>query len=121
MPGLSSFVSEVLVLIGTFQTHPLAAVIATLAIILASLYILLTYQKMFTGPEQDYAAGWVDLTRREVWVVAPLIAVIVALGFYPKPVLDMINPAVARTMNYLHVTDPQPVTPAATAAEGTNP
>jgi NADH-quinone oxidoreductase subunit M len=121
MPGLSSFVSEVLVLIGTFQTHPVAAVIATLGIILASLYILLTYQKMFTGPEQEYAKDWLDLSRREVWVVAPLIAVIVVLGFYPKPVLDVINPAVARTMNYLHVTDPQPVTPVATAAEGTNP
>jgi len=108
LPGLSSFISEFLVLVGTFTRYPAVAVLATLGIVLAALYILLTYQKMFTGPAKEYAAGWSDLNVREAWVIAPLIAVIIFLGFYPKPVLDVINPAIGRTMQQVGVTDPAP-------------
>jgi NADH-quinone oxidoreductase subunit M len=108
LPGLSSFISEFLVLVGTYARYPAVAVLATLGIVLAALYILLTYQKMFTGPAKEYAAGWSDLSLREAWVIAPLIAVIIALGFYPKPVLDVINPAIERTMQQVGVTDPAP-------------
>ena len=115
LPGLSSFISEFLVLVGTFTRYPAAAIVATAGIILAALYILLTYQRMFTGPARQYAADWHDMDRREAWVVAPLIAVIIALGFYPKPVLDVVNPAIGTTMTQVHVSDPQPAV--ATAAE----
>ena len=108
LPGLSSFISEFLVLVGTFTRYPAVAVLATLGIVLAALYILLTYQKMFTGPAKEYAAGWSDLNVREAWVIAPLIAVIIALGFYPQPVLDVINPAIERTMQTVGVVDPTP-------------
>jgi NADH-quinone oxidoreductase subunit M len=74
---------------------------------------------MFTGPAQDYARAWRDLDKREAWVVAPLIAVIIALGFFPKPVLDVVNPAVARTMLQVQVSDPEPAVPP--VAEGTQP
>ena len=122
LPGLSSFVSEFLVLVGTFVRYPVVAVVATLGIILAALYILLTYQRMFTGPAQEYASGWKDLDAREIWVVAPLIAVIIALGFYPKPVLDVLKPAVTRTMLLTGVSDPASTVAGLTpAAEGTNP
>jgi NADH-quinone oxidoreductase subunit M len=121
LPGLSSFISEFLVLVGTFVKYPAAAVVATSGIVLASLYILLTYQRMFTGPVRDFSAGWRDLSTREVWVVAPLVAVIIALGFYPKPVLDVLNPAVATTMDKVHVTDPDPTVAVQPAAEGTTP
>jgi len=122
LPGLSSFVSEFLVLVGTYTRYPVAAVVATLGIVLAALYILLTYQRMFTGPAQEYARGWKDLNLREAWVVAPLIAVIIALGFYPKPVLDVVNPAVAQIMTTTGVSDPAPTVAGVTpAAEGTHP
>jgi NADH-quinone oxidoreductase subunit M len=122
LPGLSSFVSEFLVLVGTYTRYPAAAIVATVGIILAALYILLTYQRMFTGPKRDYAAGWRDLDAREAFVVAPLIAVIIALGFFPKPVLDVLNPAVERTMQQVGVTDPEPTVAGITpAAEGTTP
>ena len=123
LPGLSSFISEFLVLVGTFTRYPAAAVVATLGIVLASLYILLTYQRMFTGPGGEFAAGWRDMNAREAWVVAPLVAVIVALGFYPKPVLDVLNPAVGRTMQQTSSNDPAPTVPGVTpaAAEGTAP
>jgi NADH-quinone oxidoreductase subunit M len=122
LPGLSSFISEFLVLVGTFTRYPVAAVVGTLGIVLAALYILLTYQRMFTGQAREYASGWKDLSAREAWVVGPLIAVIVALGFYPKPVLDAVNPAVSRTMQQVGSTDPAPtVTGVSDVAEGTKP
>ncbi len=125
LPGLSSFVSEFLVLVGTFTRYPVAAVVATVGIILASLYILLTYQRMFTGPAREFAAGWRDMNAREAWVVAPLVAVILALGVFPKPVLDVLNPAVGRTMQQTSSQDPAPTVPGLNrsqpVAEGTAP
>jgi NADH-quinone oxidoreductase subunit M len=90
-----------------------AAVLATLGIILASVYILLMYQRTMTGEPSESVSQWRDLSRREVVVVAPLMAVIIALGFYPKPLLDVINPAVERTMEQVGQTDPGPVVPVA--------
>jgi NADH-quinone oxidoreductase subunit M len=117
LPGLSSFISEFLVLVGTFQRYPAAGVIGTVGIILAAIYILLMYQRMMTGPRPQSASGTRDLSLREAWVVAPLIALIVALGVYPKPVLDVLDPAVQRTMTQTGVTDPAPRVPAS-AAQG---
>ncbi len=111
LPGLSSFVSEFLVLVGTFTRYEAAAVIATGGIILASLYILLMYQRTMTGEPNAHTATMRDLDTREAWVVAPLIAIIIALGFFPKPLLDVINPAVDRTMQQVGVTDPEPAAP----------
>ncbi|MDQ1614575.1 MAG: NADH-quinone oxidoreductase subunit, partial [Actinomycetota bacterium] len=108
LPGLSSFVSEFLVLVGTFTRYEVAAVVATAGIILASLYILLMYQRTMTGEPTEETSKLTDLTPREAWVVAPLLAVIIALGFYPKPVLDVINPAVAKTMHQVGQHDPAP-------------
>jgi len=117
LPGLSSFISEFLVLVGTFPRYQVAAVLATLGIILASVYILLMYQRTMTGEPTESTSRFRDLNRREVAVVAPLVAVIIALGFYPKPLLDVINPAVERTVEQAGQTDPEPVVP---VAEGTS-
>ncbi len=117
LPGLSSFVSEFLVLVGTFARYPAAGVIATAGIILAAVYILLMYQRMMTGPRPESAIGTPDLTAREAWVVAPLIVVIIGLGVFPKVVLDVVEPAVRTTMTQVGVTDPAPRVPP--AAEGT--
>ncbi len=117
LPGMSTFVSEFLVLVGTFARYPAAGVVATVGIILAAVYILLMYQRMMTGPKPQLAAGTRDLTAREAWVVAPVIAIILTLGVYPKVVLDVVNPAVKQTMTQVGVTDPAPKV--ADAAEGT--
>jgi NADH-quinone oxidoreductase subunit M len=71
------------------------------------------YQRTMTGEPTEATSQWRDLSRREVTVVAPLIAVIIALGFYPKPLLDVINPAVERTLEQVGQTDPRPVVPVA--------
>ena len=119
LPGLSSFVSEFLVIQGTFQTHRVAAVIATLGLVLAALYILLMYQKTMTGPKPEFAEGAAprDLSVREKVVVVPIIASFVLLGFYPKPVLDVLNPAVERTLQIVGVTDPPPAVNATESAK----
>ncbi|MDA8435073.1 MAG: NADH-quinone oxidoreductase subunit M [Actinomycetales bacterium] len=118
LPGLSSFVSEFLVLVGTFERYTWVGVVATLGIVLAALYILLMYQRTMTGPTPDVVTEKVhDLRGREVLAIAPLLVVIVALGFYPKPVLDVVNPAVDRVMHAVGATDPAPQV--APVAEGT--
>lgn len=108
LPGLGSFISEFLVMMGTFQWNPWIAAISSTGILLAAMYILLTYQKIFTGPRPESAGGTPDLNTREKWVVGPLILLFVALGFFPKVALDVINPAVERTLTYVGVQDPAP-------------
>ncbi|MEH0938011.1 NADH-quinone oxidoreductase subunit M [Micromonospora psammae] len=112
LPGTAPFVSEFLVLIGTFTVNKPVAVIATLGIILAAAYVLWMVQRTTQGtlnPELTEVEGMRrDLSLREKVVVAPLIALIVLLGFYPKPVTDVINPAVQATMNDVGRTDPAP-------------
>jgi NADH-quinone oxidoreductase subunit M len=122
LPGLSTFVSEFLVLVGTFTRYEAAAILATVGIILAAIYILWMYQRTMTGPTAEAVADWHDLRARELWAVGPLIALIIALGVYPKPVLDIINPAVHHTMVQVHSTDPVPPhPPAALPQKGSTP
>ncbi len=109
LPGLSSFVSEFLVLAGTYTRYPWAAIVATLGIVLAALYILLMYQRTMTGPVRDGVAGMPDLRGREVLALAPVLAIIVALGVFPSAALDIINPSVDQTMSVIGSTDPAPV------------
>jgi NADH-quinone oxidoreductase subunit M len=108
LPGLSTFVSEFLVLVGTFTKYQAAAVLATVGIILAAIYILWMYQRTMTGPVRDEVASMPDLRARELWAVGPLIALIIVLGVYPQPVLKIINPAVHQTLTQVHSKDPAP-------------
>ena len=108
LPGLSTFVSEFLVLLGTFTRYKVAAVFATTGIILAALYILLAYQRTMQGVLSTAHERMKDLRAREVAAVAPLIALMLFLGFYPKPLTDVINPAVTATMHDVGATDPAP-------------
>jgi NADH-quinone oxidoreductase subunit M len=114
LPGLSTFISEFLVLVGTFTQYKVAAVFATTGIVLAALYILLAYQRTMQGPLMSAHAAMKDLKAREVAALAPLIGLMLVLGFYPKPVTDVINPAVKATMHDIGAHDPAPT---ATTAE----
>jgi NADH-quinone oxidoreductase subunit M len=110
LPGLAPFISEFLVLIGTFTRFPVLAVIAASALVLSAIYILWAYQRMMTGPVTAGNESVRDLIPRELVVVAPLIALLLILGVYPKPALDVINPAVTHTMTTIDVQDPVPAT-----------
>lgn len=106
LPGLSSFVSEFLVLIGSFAKYPVAAILGTTGIILAALYVLIAVQKSLHGETSAPSAGMVDLNLREKIAIAPVILVLVFLGFYPKPVLSVINPTTQTVMTHAGVSDP---------------
>ena len=121
LPGLSTFVSEFLVLVGTFTRYRLAAVAATAGIILAAIYILWLYQRTMTGPVRPETEKFPDLKARELWAVGPLIALIFFFGFFPQPLLNIINPAVHHTLVQVHATDPVPPHPAAVTQKGTSP
>ncbi|HEX6871202.1 MAG TPA: proton-conducting transporter membrane subunit, partial [Micromonosporaceae bacterium] len=112
LPGTAPFVSEFLVLLGAFQTNQAVAVVATLGIILAAGYVLWMVQRTTQGtPNVEMTAVRAmrkDLSLRESIVVAPLIALLLIFGFYPKPLLDVINPAVQKTMEDIGKHDPAP-------------
>jgi NADH-quinone oxidoreductase subunit M len=112
LPGTAPFVSEFLVLIGTFSVYKAWAVVATAGIILAAAYVLWMFQRTTQGTLNpaltEVPAMHRDITLREKVVVAPLVALLIIFGFYPKPVIDVINPAIQATMQDVGTTDPAP-------------
>ena len=98
LPGLNGFVGEFPILIGSYQTVPWAAVLAAFGVILAALYLLWAYQRMFHGPVEGRAVGLLDLNAREIGVMVPLIALMLVIGLYPKPIYDRVNPSVERVI-----------------------
>jgi NADH-quinone oxidoreductase subunit M len=83
-------------------------VCATIALVLAAIYVLWMYQRIMTGPVTAGNEKIPDLKRRELAVVTPLIALLLVLGIYPKPVMDVIDPAVGHTLTVIDQRDPAP-------------
>lgn len=110
LPGMSSFVSEFMVLAGTWQRYPMYAAIAAFGTVLAALYILLMYQRTMTGPVTEQVATHVktDLSIGERLVLVPVLVILLVFGFYPKPLLQVIEPTAHATMAQADVTDPEP-------------
>ena len=128
LPGTNSFVSEFLVLIGSFPRQPVYTILATTGMVLAALYVLWFYQRVMHGPVRGAAvvgalegpgatiapeagaqrrrARFPDLSVREVAVLAPLVVLILLLGLYPQPVLNVINPSVGATLTEVGLSDP---------------
>jgi len=94
LPGLNGFVGEFPILLGTFQTVPWAGVLATFGVVLAAIYLLWAYQRMFHGPVEGRAVGITDLTLRERVVIAPLVVLMLGIGLYPAPLYERVNPTV---------------------------
>jgi NADH-quinone oxidoreductase subunit M len=113
LPGLSQFVSEILVLISAFDHAWWAGAVAVSGIVLAAVYVLWAYQRVFTGPDTPDGLPVPDLNRRETGAVAPLILALVLFGFFPMPLLNISNPAVDDLLQHVGVTDDPPVVPAA--------
>ncbi|HYQ62285.1 NADH-quinone oxidoreductase subunit M [Actinophytocola sp.] len=118
LPGTNSFISEFLVLVGSYGREPVFTILATVGMILAALYVLWLYQRIFHGPVRgnalvDVAGGpgtavapevgarrtILDLSGREKLVLAPLLVLVIGIGIYPKPVLDVITPTVDATLS----------------------
>ena len=113
LPGLSPFVSEMLVIIAAFGHAWWAGAVAVTAIVLSAIYVLWLYQRAFTGPVLPGSVAIADLDRREVGTLAPLMLALVLFGFYPMPLLDIINPNVETTLTHVGVHDEAPTVPAA--------
>lgn len=92
LPGLSGFIPEFMVLLGSFENAIWIGVSAVIGVVLSALYILMAYQRIYTGPPNEKFRGQPDLDGREKSVSAVLIAAMLFLGFYPYPVLDRLNP-----------------------------
>jgi len=101
LPGLNGFVGEFLVLIGTFVTRRWWAVVATAGVILAAIYMLWAYQRVFHGKPEGANATFPEMSMRERLVMGPLVLLIVLLGVYPRPVLDRIAPSVADLVTHV--------------------
>jgi NADH-quinone oxidoreductase subunit M len=112
LPGLSPFVSEMLVIISAFDYAWWAGAVAVTAIVLAAIYVLWMYQRTMTGPTLPGAVEVADLDRREIGAVAPLLLALLLFGFYPMPLLDVINPTVEHTLSEVGVTPDGPDVPA---------
>jgi NADH-quinone oxidoreductase subunit M len=107
LPGLNGFVGEYLTLLGTFLAHRWWAVVATAGVILAALYMLWAYQRVFHGPAEGENAEMPDLRFSEGLLLLPLIGLILFMGIYPKPVIERMEPAVDALIVHIeeHVDD----------------
>jgi NADH-quinone oxidoreductase subunit M len=101
LPGLSGFVGEFLALIGTFVTHRPYAVVSAVGVILAAVYLLWAFQRVFTGEPAGENATIRDMDRRELLTVVPLLVLSLALGVYPKPLLDRVEPSVKALLGHV--------------------
>ena len=101
LPGLSGFVSEYLILIGTFGTHAWWGAAATLGVVAAAAYLLWAYQRVFQGKATGANAEIADANAKERWVLVPVVVLIVALGVFPHPVLDRISPSVNQLIHHV--------------------
>ncbi|MGI9647213.1 MAG: NADH-quinone oxidoreductase subunit M [Acidimicrobiia bacterium] len=100
LPGLNGFVGEFLILLGSYSRHPVLAIIAAFGVLLAAVYLLWAYERVFTGePDKEENKALTDIGLREVGILIPMAALIILLGVYPKPVLDRIEPAVERVLD----------------------
>ena len=104
LPGLSGFVGEFKVLLGSYVTLPGHAIVAAFGVVLAAVYLLWAYERMFTGPvSKPENEGLKDLDGREIAILVPLAVLIVVLGIYPKPALDRIEPSVERILDRIEL------------------
>ena len=112
VPGLNGFVGEYLILIGSFLTARWWVVIAAAGVILAALYLLWAYQRVFHGEPDEENKSFPEITLKEAAVLLPLIGIIVFTGVYPKPMLDRIEPSVNSLITHVEertgYEEPQP-------------
>jgi len=101
VPGLNGFVGEFLVLIGSFETARWWTVVAATGVILAALYLLWAYQRVFHGPVDEANAGFGEMNLREGSLILVFIGIIVFTGLYPKPMLERIEPSVGRLVEHV--------------------
>lgn len=91
LPGLSAFISEVLVLLGGWRSYPALTIVSASAVVLTAGYMLWTMQRIYLGKANEKYVGLPDINGREIFTLVPLGIIVIVLGVYPRPVLDLIN------------------------------
>jgi NADH-quinone oxidoreductase subunit M len=91
LPGLAGFISEFLVFVGSYTVFKTAVIIAVLGVVLTAGYLLWTLQRMFLGTFNEKHAGYPDMTARELVTLVPLCAIMLFVGLYPRPLIDLMN------------------------------
>ncbi len=115
VPGLNGFVGEFLILIGSFETRRAWTIIAAAGVILAALYLLWAYQRVFHGQPGAADRHTPDLRRAELLTLAPFVVAVVVLGVYPKLLLNSVDHSAERLLTHLEThsdfTVPDPADP----------
>jgi NADH-quinone oxidoreductase subunit M len=101
LPGLNGFVGEFLILLGTFQSFPVAAVVGAVGVVLGAVYMLTLYRNVFFGPRNERWADLKDLDGIEIVSLTPLVFVAVWIGLWPAPWLEVTEAPVAHVMSVL--------------------
>lgn len=100
LPGLNGFVGEFLILAGSFSISPALTIVGAAGVVLAAIYLLWAYERVFTGelriPHAERRSQWRDMSKRELALIAPILAIILWIGVYPGPFLERIEPSVER-------------------------
>jgi NADH-quinone oxidoreductase subunit M len=91
LPGLSGFISEVLVLLGAWQNYPVLTIIAASGVVLTAGYLLWTIQRIYLGPPNEKYKGLLEINGRELFTLVPLGIIVIILGVYPHAVLDLLQ------------------------------
>lgn len=108
LPGTSGFVGEFLALLGTFETHPVIAFLATLGVIFAAYYMLPMVQTIFFNElDKDENRDIQDLSPREMTILAPLCALMLVIGWNPTPILERMEPSVRAVIERVEAASPQ--------------
>ena len=102
LPLLNGFIGELIILQGSFQAFPWAAVVATTGIILGAAYMLWMFQRVMFGPISDVNRKMTDLTPREMVVFAPLVIMAVWIGLYPRPLMEIMDRPVAKLVRQVN-------------------
>ena len=91
LPGLSGFISEVLVLLGTWQKYPVLTILGAAGVILTAGYLLWTIQRVYLGPPNEKYLKMTEINGREMFTLVPLGAIVIIVGVYPSVVLDLLR------------------------------
>jgi NADH-quinone oxidoreductase subunit M len=105
LPGLNNFIGEFLVILGAFGSDRLFGAIAVTGVVLGAVYMLWAYQRTFEGPPVDRWRGIRDVLPREIAAIVPIVALMVVIGVYPKPVLERIDPSASGVVRWVRAVE----------------
>jgi NADH-quinone oxidoreductase subunit M len=101
LPGLMGFVAEFLIFLGAFPMYQALTVLALAGVVITVAYFLWAIHRLFYGPLNTRWEALSDMDGREKWALVPLVALMVVVGIYPRPLVDVINLAMVNVLSLL--------------------